>query len=130
MITFKLENKSYDMLHALFPNPDIVIISCFRGVGFLRYFQIKQIPNFLLASPILSIALCSIIHYVKLQPKVFLSLGFQASSMMEGQTVSPFSTGTNAGPKSADFIVKDTSSKLQGTKLLYDLASRHILIML
>ncbi|KAK9078565.1 hypothetical protein SSX86_002622 [Deinandra increscens subsp. villosa] len=53
------------------------IQSHYWGVGFLRYFQFKQLPNFLLASPILSIALCSIIHYVKLQPKVFFSLGFQ-----------------------------------------------------
>nr|GME04366.1 GPI mannosyltransferase 2 [Ipomoea batatas]GME04402.1 GPI mannosyltransferase 2 [Ipomoea batatas] len=94
------------------------IQSHYWGVGFLRYFQIKQIPNFLLASPILSLALCSIIHYVKLQPKVFLSLGFQTSSMIKGQTLSPFSKGTNVGQKSADFAVKDTSSKLQGNNVL------------
>ncbi|BBH04314.1 transferases, transferring hexosyl groups [Prunus dulcis] len=48
------------------------------GVGFLRYFQVKQLPNFLLASPILSLALCSIVHYAKLKPEIFFSLGFCA----------------------------------------------------
>lgn len=50
-----------------------------RGVGFLRYFQLKQLPNFLLASPILCLAICTVVHYVKLRPEIFLSLGFHAS---------------------------------------------------
>lgn len=48
------------------------------GVGFLRYFQVKQLPNFLLASPILSLAFCSIVHYAKSNPENFFSLGFCA----------------------------------------------------
>lgn len=50
-----------------------------RGVGFLRYFQLKQLPNFLLASPILSLALCSVVHYAKSRPQNFFSLGFQTT---------------------------------------------------
>ncbi|KAI3890646.1 hypothetical protein MKW92_014172 [Papaver armeniacum] len=49
------------------------------GVGFLKYFQLKQLPNFLLASPILSLALCSVAHYVKSRPEIVFSLGFRAS---------------------------------------------------
>ncbi|KAK8664984.1 hypothetical protein V6N13_084751 [Hibiscus sabdariffa] len=55
------------------------IQSHYWGVGFLRYFQFKQLPNFLLASPILSLAVCSIIYYVKSRPEIVRSLGFQAS---------------------------------------------------
>ncbi|KAK4791096.1 hypothetical protein SAY86_031509 [Trapa natans] len=50
--------------------------SKYWGVGFLAYFQIKQLPNFLLASPILSLALSSIISYARSRPRQFLSLGF------------------------------------------------------
>ncbi|KAG6404062.1 hypothetical protein SASPL_136299 [Salvia splendens] len=67
------------------------IQSRYWGVGFLRYFQVKQLPNFLLASPILSLALCSIVYYVKLWPEVFLSLGLRVSqkeSKMVGSSLS------------------------------------------
>ncbi|PWA90604.1 hypothetical protein CTI12_AA099260 [Artemisia annua] len=70
-------DKSRPWCNARIPLLYNFIQSHYWGVGFLRYFQLKQLPNFLLASPILSIALCSIIHYVKLQPNVFLTLGFQ-----------------------------------------------------
>ncbi|XVF29873.1 hypothetical protein REPUB_Repub16aG0007900 [Reevesia pubescens] len=55
------------------------IQSHYWGVGFLRYFQLKQLPNFLLASPILSLAVCSIIYFVKSRPEIVFSLGFRAS---------------------------------------------------
>ncbi|KAK9122640.1 hypothetical protein Sjap_012242 [Stephania japonica] len=56
------------------------IQSHYWGVGFLRYFELKQLPNFLLASPVLSLALCAIVHYAKLRPELVFSLGFRASN--------------------------------------------------
>ncbi|XP_057449100.1 uncharacterized protein LOC130740483 [Lotus japonicus] len=55
------------------------IQSRYWNVGFLRYFQLKQLPNFLLASPMLSLALCSIVHFAKSRPQIFFSLGFQTT---------------------------------------------------
>ncbi|XP_078432455.1 transferases, transferring hexosyl groups [Wolffia australiana] len=54
--------------------------SHYWDVGFLRYFQVKQLPNFLLASPMLLLAVCSIIEYAKLRPDAVFSAGLQAPS--------------------------------------------------
>ncbi|KAK8949330.1 hypothetical protein KSP39_PZI005209 [Platanthera zijinensis] len=48
------------------PNLYGFLQSHYWGVGFLRYFEVKQLPNFLLASPILTIAIASIVHYARL----------------------------------------------------------------
>lgn len=55
------------------------IQSHYWGVGFLRYFQLKQLPNFLLASPVLSLAFCAIYSYAKIESGNFFSLGFGAA---------------------------------------------------
>ncbi|KAL9263819.1 GPI mannosyltransferase 2-like protein [Drosera capensis] len=60
------------------------IQSHYWGVGFLRYFQVKQLPNFLLATPILSLAVASIYSYVKSEPNKFLTLGFGTGYNEEG----------------------------------------------
>eukprot|EP01018_Ginkgo_biloba_P031801 Gb_15854 [translate_table: standard] len=55
------------------------IQSHYWEVGFLRYFQLKQLPNFLLASPMLLLGTCSIIGYAKHHCRLLFSLGLQAS---------------------------------------------------
>ncbi|KAE8653488.1 GPI mannosyltransferase 2 isoform X2 [Cucumis sativus] len=51
--------------------------SHYWGVGFLKYFRFEQLPNFLLASPILSLVFFSILHYGKSKTKLLFSVGFQ-----------------------------------------------------
>lgn len=85
-----------------------------RGVGFLRYFQLKQLPNFLLAFPILSLAVFSVLHYVRSQPEIFFSLGFRASNGEKRPTASPLSL--DRVPESNSSHLKEKSSaKMQGT---------------
>lgn len=92
---------------------------CFRGVGFLRYFQLKQLPNFLLASPILSLALGSIIHYVKLQPEIFLSLGFRGSSE-DKNSASMFSPMGADRRAKGSYSLKERTSTIQQGDFLKD----------
>ncbi|KAJ7005267.1 GPI mannosyltransferase 2 [Populus alba x Populus x berolinensis] len=84
------------------------IQSHYWGVGFLRYFQLKQLPNFLVASPILSLAVCSVLHYVRSQPEIFFSLGFRASNGEKRPTASPLSL--DRVPESNSSHLKEKSS--------------------
>lgn len=88
------------------------IQSHYWGVGFLRYFQLKQLPNFLLASPILSLALCSIVYYAKSRPEIFFSLGFRATTEEKNSSAVLFSM--ELGPRSnIARIPEESSSKKQ-----------------
>lgn len=79
-----------------------------RGVGFLQYFQLKQLPNFLLASPILSLAVSSIVYYAKSEPEKFFSLGFHSSAEDKSSAAVFFSLEANM--RSSDGHVNAKSS--------------------
>lgn len=85
-----------------------------RGVGFLRYFQLKQLPNFLLASPILSLAVCSVLHLVRSQPEIFFSLGIQASNGEKRPTAS-LSTLDRVPESNSSRLKEKSSAKMQDT---------------
>ncbi|KAH7532312.1 hypothetical protein FEM48_Zijuj04G0006600 [Ziziphus jujuba var. spinosa] len=85
------------------------IQSYYWGVGFLRYFQLKQLPNFLLASPILSLAVFSIVQYAKSEPEKFFSLGFRASAEDKNSAAVLFSLEANLRANNSH--VKENSSR-------------------
>ncbi|XWS24752.1 hypothetical protein CRYUN_Cryun27aG0010700 [Craigia yunnanensis] len=93
------------------------IQSHYWGVGFLRYFQLKQLPNFLLASPILSLAVCSIMYYVKSRPEIVLSLGFQASAEEKSSMAMIFSSEKSHRLNSPPISDKYTSRRQENHNL-------------
>ncbi|TYG97010.1 hypothetical protein ES288_A10G003200v1 [Gossypium darwinii] len=93
------------------------IQSHYWGVGFLRYFRFKQLPNFLLASPILSLAVCSIIYYVKSRPEIVRSLGFQASVEEKSSMAVIFSSQKPQRSNDTQFSEKYSSRKQENHNL-------------
>ncbi|CAG8652908.1 1869_t:CDS:2, partial [Paraglomus brasilianum] len=50
--------------------------------GFLTYYEVKQIPNFLLASPMIVLSLCGIYTYSNFDRQRFLCLGFRRTKLL------------------------------------------------
>lgn len=68
--------KSSEWCNYSIPISYSYIQSKYWNVGFLRYYEFKQIPNFLLALPVLSVAIWCIHNYVKDNLYLCLRLGF------------------------------------------------------
>lgn len=82
------------------PNMYGFLQSHYWGVGFLKYFEVKQLPNFLLASPILTIAFSSIVYYV--------SLLFQTPQSL--RKTPDFKRNLHGKDNSQDIIISSSSS--------------------
>lgn len=53
-------------------------------VGFLRYFELKQIPNFILALPMATLGIIAIYAYVQANPELCLRLGLWETNENKG----------------------------------------------
>ncbi|CAG8782884.1 9828_t:CDS:2, partial [Gigaspora rosea] len=55
----------------------------YQNCGFLTYYEVKQIPNFLFALPMISFSFFGIYKYANYDYKRMISLGLQSSHPLE-----------------------------------------------
>ncbi|XP_076646957.1 phosphatidylinositol glycan anchor biosynthesis class V [Halictus rubicundus] len=74
---FELQGSSnIEWCHAMLPVAYSYVQNKYWNVGFLKYYAVKQIPNFILAVPILYIMITCIKEYIVEHSKYFCTLGF------------------------------------------------------
>lgn len=71
--------------------------SHYWNVGFLRFYQWRQAPNFVLAAPAVAIAAAATWHYTRARPRLVWSLGFSCPPCSAEETRQP--AGGSGGPK-------------------------------
>ncbi|KAG2202461.1 hypothetical protein INT47_013077 [Mucor saturninus] len=89
------------------------------GNGFLAYYEMKQIPNFLLAAPIIALSVLGLKEYVKSNPSRFLSIG-----LMSGQKSTTVEDQSYTSPKLSVYMY------LWVFLLLYVVTSMHIQVII
>lgn len=89
------------------PNIYSFVQSFYWNVGFLRYFRPHQIPNFLLAAPVLILAFSAAISFLKSDWRNALSLGINSSAELTADrtVIRRYSTDTIRGfYRNANFV--------------------------
>lgn len=90
----------------------------YRDNGFLSYYEMKQIPNFVLAAPIIILSVLGLKTYIQSDPVRFLSLGIIS------KTKSTILDQTYFSPKLSVFMY------LWSFLLLYVVTSMHIQVII
>lgn len=62
------------------PNVPETKILVFRDVGFMSYYEVKQIPNFVLAAPIIALSVFGLKAYIQHNATEFWTLGIKKST--------------------------------------------------
>lgn len=91
--TFSKNNQSW--CHQSIPFAYSYVQDQYWNVGFLKYYQIKQLPNFCLAFPLIYIGLKGIINYLRDHPRMLLHLGIFRKLFVEYKIMN--------SPKEKDF---------------------------
>ncbi|KAF9091508.1 hypothetical protein BGX23_005086 [Mortierella sp. AD031] len=60
------------------------------NVGFLRYYEVKQIPNFLMAAPMIILSASGIFYYVKFDLHRALTLGRSSTPELSDRPIPPY----------------------------------------
>ncbi|XP_052065066.1 GPI mannosyltransferase 2-like [Mytilus californianus] len=74
--SYNLVNKTdFDWCNYRIPFAYSHVQNTHWNVGFLRYYEFRQIPNFILALPVSVLSVSSVIYYYRQNPKICLTLG-------------------------------------------------------
>lgn len=79
-------NDTFPFCDAIYPNVYGYIQSAYWNVGLFNYYEFKQLPNFLLASPMLSLSVYGIYQYTIENPISVFSLGFGGNLQKESHS--------------------------------------------
>ena len=62
-------------------------------MGLFKYYELKQLPNFILAAPILGLTLAGVTEFAKASPTAFFTLGLSRTSQPDGALASVYLWG-------------------------------------